>query len=618
VTQIGTAYLRVVAELDKQGLANAQSGILKWGKRLAAAGVAAEGLQVVAGFLMDSVEAAKESQKVQAQLARTVEASGQSYAKYGKQIDATIAKTSNLAGIDDEELAQSFTKLEGSTKDVGKALDGMALAADIAKGRGISLEAATKAVEKSMTGQANAFKRIGVNLPKVTKAYDELKGQVNDLQDAQKGASKSEKAALQSRIDSIKSAYEAAKASDKQATAANELAEAQKRFGGAAEAYGKTAAGAQERFGVALENVKEQIGTALLPLLTKFFDAATKGLMWWQANWPKISDTIAQVARVAKIALDPLIAQVKLVADVVIDVARLINAIAHGEWGKAWQALKQLVVDVFRDMLNYIESLPLVRAIKALATKAVEGIDALVQAVKGAANRVGQAIVDGIEGYLNFYVKLGQAILSQIKQAATWVVQNFGTPFAALVELIASRIVSAVDFGVELGRKLLNEVKAAAQWLLDHIVNPFAGLGDKLWNAFKDGVGDLAGKIKDYFAGLVPHKVFGVSIPNPFSIVGAAVPATAYPAVVAGAGTAAAATTTGMLRASSTSSTLGSGTGTRALQVPGLGQQTTTINVPPIEVRVFIGDEELRGIVRTEVGRSDTGIARTLLAGGPV
>ena len=33
-------------------------------------------------------------------------------------------------------------------------------------------------------------------------------------------------------------------------------------------------------------------------------------------------------------------------------------------------------------------------------------------------------------------------------------------------------------------------------------------------------------------------------------------------------------------------------------------------------VRVFIGDTELKGMIRTEVDDSNTGIARTLLAGG--
>jgi hypothetical protein len=38
----------------------------------------------------------------------------------------------------------------------------------------------------------------------------------------------------------------------------------------------------------------------------------------------------------------------------------------------------------------------------------------------------------------------------------------------------------------------------------------------------------------------------------------------------------------------------------------------------PVNVRVFIGDQELRGLVRTEIVRSDTGLARTLLAGARV
>ena len=35
----------------------------------------------------------------------------------------------------------------------------------------------------------------------------------------------------------------------------------------------------------------------------------------------------------------------------------------------------------------------------------------------------------------------------------------------------------------------------------------------------------------------------------------------------------------------------------------------------PTEVRVFLGQTELTHIVRTEIVRSDTGLARTLLAG---
>src|SRR3954466_1740952 len=76
----------------------------------------------------------------------------------------------------------------------------------------------------------------------------------------------------------------AAKGADRTATAQKALGELQKRLGGQAEAYGKTAAGAQDRFRVAVENLQEKIGGALLPVVTdvagkaaKFVDQMTRG-----------------------------------------------------------------------------------------------------------------------------------------------------------------------------------------------------------------------------------------------------------------------------------------------------------------------------------------------------
>jgi hypothetical protein len=42
----------------------------------------------------------------------------------------------------------------------------------------------------------------------------------------------------------------------------------------------------------------------------------------------------------------------------------------------------------------------------------------------------------------------------------------------------------------------------------------------------------------------------------------------------------------------------------------------TDLPAPSVEVRVFIGDTELKGMVRTEIVDANTGLARTLLAGG--
>jgi hypothetical protein len=48
-----------------------------------------------------------------------------------------------------------------------------------------------------------------------------------------------------------------------------------------------------------------------------------------------------------------------------------------------------------------------------------------------------------------------------------------------------------------------------------------------------------------------------------------------------------------------------------------LGKATapTPVEPAPVVVRVYIGDQELRGIVRTEVGYIDDETARVVLAG---
>lgn len=64
---------------------------------------------------------------------------------------------------------------------------------------------------------------------------------------------------------------------DKNASSFEALNVLQQKYAGAAEAYGRTAAGSIDRFRVALENAQEEIGTALLPTITEITTAT--------ANW---------------------------------------------------------------------------------------------------------------------------------------------------------------------------------------------------------------------------------------------------------------------------------------------------------------------------------------------
>ncbi len=112
---------------------------------------------------------------------------------------------------------------------MNKSLTLNALAANVARGANIELESAANLVLRASVGQARGLAIVGIA--------------------ARKGASATEL-----------------------------LNQIQQKYAGSAEAYGKTAAGAQERFKVALENTQEVIGAAVLPTLTKALDKATDWL----------------------------------------------------------------------------------------------------------------------------------------------------------------------------------------------------------------------------------------------------------------------------------------------------------------------------------------------------
>lgn len=176
------------------------------------------------GFAIKStLSRAEEGQRVLSQTARALHNVGLSWADYGDQIQKAALAQANLSGFDDERLLGTFATFVRRTKDVNEALRLNAVSADVARGRNIEFEQASQLVLKASIGQAGALRRLGI--------------------DAAKGASATQLLTL-----------------------------LQQQYSGAAEAFGKTAVGSQERFRVALENVQETIGTLLLPKVATLAD----------------------------------------------------------------------------------------------------------------------------------------------------------------------------------------------------------------------------------------------------------------------------------------------------------------------------------------------------------
>lgn len=265
------AKARAVLEADTRGmdrgLAQSEQRFQKWHK-VATASALGVGL-ALGGMAKKAVDAAKEAQTSQQRMDTQLKAVGTSYKAHSDLIDKVIAKQSKMFAFDDEDLQGTFTSFVRSTGDVQKALKLNAVAADVARGKNISLEAAATLVTKANMGQAGALKRAGIEVAAVTTQQDRLKARQAELAQQLRGKlTPAQKEHIRHLIDGVKAQKDSAKAADMQAAKASYVAMLQQKFSGQAKTYGESGAAASDRQKVAAENLAEAYGKGLLPVYT--------------------------------------------------------------------------------------------------------------------------------------------------------------------------------------------------------------------------------------------------------------------------------------------------------------------------------------------------------------
>lgn len=200
-----------------------------FGKLSLAFGVGALAATAVAkatGFVTDalkgSIAAAQSEQVSQVKVNAILKTLKGSLEDHTKAIDKASAAAVNL-GFDDEDAAESMAKLLQVTGDTTKANQAFELSMDLARFKGIALTDAQQAITMALNGNTRVLKQLGIDIPdNATKM--ELLGLVHE------------------------------------------------KVAGQAAAFGDTAAGAQEKFKVAMENVQEKLGGIVLPVITTFFN----------------------------------------------------------------------------------------------------------------------------------------------------------------------------------------------------------------------------------------------------------------------------------------------------------------------------------------------------------
>jgi hypothetical protein len=211
---------------DKLGSA-LKKGAVAFAALGAAAGVAAIKIGV------DAVKAAIEDEKAQVSLAQTLKNVTKATDAQVKATEDYIDKTARATGVADDQLRPSLDRLVRSTQDVTKAQKLQQLALDIAAGTGKDLATVTEALGKAYDGNLGALKRIGVPLDENIVKTKDFDAAVIALSDT---------------------------------------------FEGQADAAANTFAGRLARFKVAIDEAKESLGQALLPLLERFAKFATDTL----------------------------------------------------------------------------------------------------------------------------------------------------------------------------------------------------------------------------------------------------------------------------------------------------------------------------------------------------
>lgn len=326
MADIRTLKLALLAETKDfiSGLDKATKETKTFGDKLDAAVMGAAkafvGLAAAAGAAaikigIDAVQAAIEDQKAQVQLAQALRNTTNATDAQIGAVEDYIDATARATGVADDQLRPSLERLVRSIGDVTKAQQLQKIALDIAAGTGKDLASVSDALARAYEGQYKGLKDLGLELKTsitTTKKVTVSKKDLEKAETAAEGATLRVQAAQErlnkvlnnSKSDALDVAraqnaleaanQRAAESADKFEKATNKvgktisatkevavpfddiLKQLQDKFGGQAAIAAETFAGRMNILKISIDEAKEQLGFALLPVMERFAKFVTK------------------------------------------------------------------------------------------------------------------------------------------------------------------------------------------------------------------------------------------------------------------------------------------------------------------------------------------------------
>ena len=259
-------------------------------------------LGALAVGLFDATKAAMQDQAAQKALARQIQRSTKATDEQIAANEEWISTQGKLLGVTDDELRPALAGLVRVTRSIPKAQQAASLAMNISAAKGISLESATKALERAYGGNLNALAKIA----------PELKGLIRE------GAS-----------------------------AEQIFGELNKKFGGEAAAAAETTEGKFKRLKIAMDETKESIGEGLLPIIEETLPFLQKFADWAQKNPETFTQIAAAIGVItgAMILLNAALAANPIV--LAVGAAAVAGFAAYKLTPKAVASLKQTAANTF-------------------------------------------------------------------------------------------------------------------------------------------------------------------------------------------------------------------------------------------------------------------------------
>ena len=284
-----------------------------FGKKAALAFAAAGA--AIGAYAKQAIENAAADEKAQRNLALTIENTTNATSAQIAGVEKYISTTSLAIGVTDDQLRPAFSRLVRSTKDVEEAQKLLNLALDVSAATGKPLEAVSNALGKAYDGNLNALGRLGLGLDQSI-----LKSKDFDL-------------VFQSLTST---------------------------FGGFADNEALSTENAFARIKIASDEIQEQIGAALLPVIQELTEFI-----------------LTDVVPVVQSFVDGLTGQDGLTTGLSESQKSAI------EWGKKVRGLIETVIE-FKDELlivsGIIGSIFLVSKISAGVTATILAINTLIKA----------------------------------------------------------------------------------------------------------------------------------------------------------------------------------------------------------------------------------------------